>query len=162
MVTIDSIPVKARKRISRKATYFNASGEQERYAEALASVRQWSPLRESLGCAQIMRQINYINNEIAKLDAELASGSCKGGCERTKRRFIKAWSQHLADHKNMYSKLDCVKKKEQQETESWIDETEKALIRQESAVGGSAKLQKYMIYGLGVVAVGVGAYFILK
>lgn len=161
-INIDDIPRKLRKRSGRIRDFYNASGEQERYTDTLNNVRTWTPLRANLGCRQIAKQIDYINNEISKLDAELASGACKGGCERTKRRYIKAWSEHLADHKNMYSKLACVQKKEEAETDSWINKTEEALTRQEGAVGGMANLQKYMIYGLGVVAVGVGAYFILK
>ena len=140
--------------------------------------KQYKALGESLvknkyatttNCLELRTKIQNLQTEIAVRTELRASSTCrneslrgKDDCKREQNEFLPLLRRAEIDLKQAYNNNKCELAFGDIESKKTQDQIDLASESAEAGLGSKLRLQEYLIYGVGLLAVGFGIYYFIK
>jgi len=140
--------------------------------------KQYQALGESLvknkyatttNCVELRTKIQNLQSEIATRTELRASSACdnkfkKGldDCKREQNIFLPLLRKAEIELKQAYNNNKCELVFGDIESKKTQDQIDLASESAEAGLGSKLRLQEYLIYGVGLLAVGFGIYYFIK
>jgi len=120
-------------------------------------------------CVELRTKIQNIQTEILTRTELRASSACdnkvrKGldDCKREQNIFLPLLRKAEIDLKQAYNNNKCELVFGDVESKKTQDQLDAAMDSAETGLGSKLRLQEYLIYGVGLLAVGFGIYYFIK
>jgi len=140
--------------------------------------KQYQALGESLvrtkyatttNCVELRTKIQNLQSEIAVRTELRASSTCDNkskkaldDCKREQNIFLPLLRKAEIELKQAYNNNKCELVFGDVESKKTQDQLDAAMEGADTGLGSKLRLQEYLIYGVGLLAVGFGIYYFIK